>query len=62
MTQAVTVRPGKEWAKKLRVRWLAGDRTLILQQVVMGSSALEERWHEDSGYRECSPVVVDLAA
>lgn len=45
----------KAWAKKLRAEFLAGGK-LDLQQQVMGSEAIGERWHMDNGKRECSPI------
>lgn len=47
--------PSKDWAHKLRVRWLAGEN-LLLVQTTMASDALKERWHADNGRRECSPI------
>ena len=51
----------KAWAKKLRAEWLAGGN-LGMQQQVMGSEALGERWHMDNGRRECSPIAQAEAA
>jgi len=51
----------KDWARKLRAAWLAGQN-LGMQQQVMGSEALGERWHTDNGKRECSPALQAEAA
>lgn len=48
-------RDHKAWARKLRAEWLAG-RNLGMQQQIMGSEAMRERWHTDNGKRECSPL------
>lgn len=37
------VAPGREWAHKLRSRWLSGEN-LLMAQVTMASEALEETW------------------
>lgn len=49
------VKPNKDWARRLRLRWLGGEE-LDMQQVVMPSSALNERWHTDGGPRQCDPL------
>ncbi len=47
--------PSKAWAHKLRARYLAGER-LLMVQVSMASDALGERWTDEDGRRECSPA------
>lgn len=49
--QMPAVQPSKEWAHKLRTRWLGGEKLLPIQ-VEMASGALEERWRSDGGRRE----------
>lgn len=44
--------PSKDWAHKLRSRYLAGER-LLMVQVSMASDALGERWTDEDGKREC---------
>lgn len=51
----------KAWAKRLRARYLTGER-LTYQQIEMSSNALGERWHSDNGQRECSPLYESDAA
>lgn len=51
----------KAWARKLRAEWLSG-RNLGMQQQVMGSEALGERWHMDNGKRECSEILDEATA
>ena len=51
----------KAWARKLQTEWLAG-RNLGMQQQVMGSEALRERWRMDNGKRQCVPIAQADAA
>lgn len=44
--------PGKDWAHKLRARYLSGER-LMMAQVSLASDALGETWTEEDGKREC---------
>lgn len=51
----------KDWAKRLRADFLAG-RSLMPIQIELASSALGERWHTDSGHRECSEILDEATA
>ena len=51
----------KDWAKRLRAEWLAGY-SLMPIQIELASSALGERWHTDSGRRECSEILDEAMA
>lgn len=44
--------PSKVWAQRLRKRYLAGER-LLMVQVSMASDALGETWADEDGKREC---------
>lgn len=47
--------PNKDWAHKLRARYLSGER-LMMAQVSLASDALGEAWTDEDGRRECSPA------
>ena len=51
----------KAWAKRLRAEWLAG-RSLMPIQIELASSASGERWHTDSGRRECVEILDEATA
>lgn len=53
--------PSKAWAKIHRANFLAG-RGLMPIQIELASSALGERWHADSGRRECSEILDEAMA
>ncbi len=46
--------PNKDWAHKLRARYLAGER-LMMAQVSLASDALGEVWTDEDGQRACRP-------
>ncbi len=52
--------PGKDWAHKLRARYLAGER-LLMVQVSIASAALGETWTDEDGRRECRLELEDAA-
>ena len=53
--------PGKAWAKIHRADFLAGRRLMPIQ-IELASSALGERWHTDSGRRECAEILDEATA
>jgi len=52
--------PGKDWAHKLRARYLSGER-LMMAQVSIASAALGETWTDEDGRRECRLELEDAA-
>lgn len=44
--------PNKDWAHKLRARYLSGER-LMMAQVSLASDALGEVWTDEDGQRVC---------
>lgn len=55
------VGPSKEWAKKLRARFLSGE-SLDLIQIVMGSEVCGEKWIGEGRTRQCVPIAQADAA